>query len=131
MSATDRTGIRLQDATINVNGRTVYPTSFSFEKSRNRAVQDVIGAQVVTKSGNGGKTWSMDAILTEEDYKTLNALSNNEGSFEVSGRIPTGNGGFTNILLTGCQLDSDSQSFQGDGNSTITLGGTYKERKIS
>ena len=131
MAIPTRTGITLQEATVSMNGRTIYPTNLTFARTRNKSVQSVIGAEIVTKQGSGNKTWNMDILLTEEDYTVLIDVSSNEETFEIAGRIPVVGGNYKNVLLTGCQLDEDTQNLQGDGNSTMSMSGTYKEVKYS
>lgn len=129
MAKRDLRGITTQDAEIAVRGRVIAFTSFTMSHTRNKGKQSAIGAEITIIQGTATKNWNGDVVLTREDWVVLNQVMEDEGVFDITCRIPTGENTYDNILLQGCELDEDTMNLQGDGASNVTLSGTYNTRK--
>src|ERR1043165_1676819 len=128
MPQADRNKIRIQDASVGIDGRTVTPTSFSYSFDTPQSTEQAIGARIHGQESDTQVTFEMDFKVTQEDLDLLTDLLGRETSFDATGRLPRGDGTFKDLLFPNCKLSTRRGSLAVD--STVSITGTCEKMRV-
>jgi hypothetical protein len=128
MPLADRNKIRVQDASVGIDGRTVAPTMFSYSFDTPQSTEQAIGTRIHGQDGETSITFEMEFKVTQEDLDFHADLLGRETGFDATGRIPRGDGTFKDLLFPNCKLSSRRGSIAID--STISISGTCEKMRV-
>lgn len=129
MATARQRAISLKDkdlASFTINGRALSVTGFTFTHNENETSMAGIGVEITTQNGITEKTWSCDAVITEETFDAVFDFMASLKDFEivisynVKGTLKT-------LVFTGCNRGQFTGNMNADSTSTSTIQGTYKE----
>lgn len=128
MPLADRNAITINDARVAIDGRTFSPDSLGYSFSTPQATTQAIGARIKSEDGDTRASFEIEHKITVEDIDLLYDLLGRETSFEITGRIPRGDGTYKDFVLPNCKFSERGKNLQ--VGSTVRFSGECEKMRV-